>query len=249
MLKIVFLLLFTSSAYAAITNESEVLLLQTGGNSVVETYNAKTIFSLKKDKRSYTFSGHYTLGVSEQTDANGDTEKIESARNWDALVRYEQELNAKLSGFTALQYEGDEFAGYKQRQNTDLGLKYILTKTDKINSFVEFGARYTMEKSTTRDEDGDDQLDYTKARFYYEFSNKVSKTLSYKFWTEYIPNFTDNEDYLLNFEPSLSYVLSDTFSLKTAYKGIYDNQPAVSDSGERDEYLDFIFTTSLIAKF
>jgi hypothetical protein len=33
--------------------------------------------------------------------------------------------------------------------------------------------------------------------------------------------------------------------LKTGYKGIYDNQPNI----EGNEYTDFTFTTSILAKF
>lgn len=246
---VLFLVLISINSHADIANETEISLLQSGGNSVVETYNSKTEFTLKKDKRSYSFGGHYTLSSSEKTNDSGDTEKVESARNWDAHIRYEQELSEHFNGFSALQYQGDEFAGYKQRENVDLGGKYIMKKTDHINSFLELGLRYTVEKSTKRDEDNEDEFNYTKGRLYYEFSNKVSNALFYKFWVEYIPNFTESEDYLLSAEPSLSFVLSETFSLKTGYKGIYDNQPALNDTGEKNKYLDYIFTTSLIAKF
>lgn len=249
MLKVLFLVIFSSNIHAQVTNESEVSLLQTGGNSVVETYNAKTEFNLQEEKKSYSFGGHYTLGASEKVDENGETEKVESARNWDAHARFEQQVSQHLGAFVGLQYQGDEFSGYKQRENADLGGKYTLTKTDKVSSFLEFGIRYTIERSLARDEDDEDVFNYTKARLYYEFSHKVSKTLFYKFWAEYIPNFSESEDYLATFEPSIAYVLSETFSLKTAYKGIYDNQPSIDSTGQRNEYLDYIFTTSLIAKF
>lgn len=234
---------------SVITNESELSLIQSGGNSSVETYNAKTEFSLKKEKRSYSFGGHYTLGSSEKILDDGEKEKIESARNWDAHTRYEQELSKNFGGFLGLQYEGDEFSGYKQRENIDLGAKYTLTKSDRVKSFLELGARYTVERKVTRDEDNEDVFRYTKGRLYYEFSRKSSDSLSYKFWTEYIPNFTENEDYMVSFEPSINYVLSSTFSLKTAYKGVYDNQPSLDKFNNRNEYLDYTFTTSLLAKF
>jgi len=246
---VLFLVFININTYGQITNETEISLLQSGGNSVVETYNSKTEFTLKKEKRVYSFGGHYTLSSSEKIDDSGEKETVESARNWDAHARYEQELSKHINGFSALQYQGDEFSGYKQRQNIDFGGKYIFKKTDQINSFIELGLRYTVEKTTKRDEDDEDEFNYSKGRLYYEFSNKVSNALFYKFWVEYIPNFSESEDYLLSAEPSLSFVLSETFSLKTGYKGIYDNQPALNDAGEKNKYLDYIFTTSLIAKF
>ena len=64
------------------------------------------------------------------------------------------------------------------------------------------------------------------------------------------PNFSESDDYLISFEPSIAVAMNKTFSLKVAYKGDYDNEPAVdADSGERNEYLDYTTTTSLIAKF
>lgn len=252
MFKIILILLIPTiclSQESEFKNESEVSLIQTGGNSSVETYNAKTHFSLKKKKRSYSFGGHYTYGSTEQVNTNGEKENIISARNWDAHTRYEQELNKDLSGFTGLQFEGDEFSGYNQRENIDIGAKHIFLKTDKALFFAELGARYTVERKTTRDKDNEDVFNYSKGRLFLEYSKKTSETFSYKFWAEYLPNFTENDDYLINFEPSIAYILSSTFSLKTAYKGIYDNAPSIDDAGERKEYLDFTFTTSIIAKF
>ena len=256
MLKMIFIVLFMISfvagSYAAesvIKNETELSLIQSGGNSSVETYNAKTEFSLKKVKRAYSFGGHYTLGSSDKVLDDGKKEKSESARNWDAHTRYEQDISKRFSGFLGLQFEGDEFSGYKQRENMDLGAKYSLTKNDKVNSFLELGARYTIERKVNRDKDGDDVFRYTKGRLYYEFARISSEALSYKLWAEYIPNFTESKDYMISFEPSLVYFLSSTFSLKTAYKGVYYNQPSIDKFDNRNEYLDYTFTTSLLANF
>jgi putative salt-induced outer membrane protein len=227
-------------------NNSEVTIIETGGNSSVETYNGKTLSTWEKEKRSYSLGGHYTLGYNEVTDTNtGDKEKVESVRNWDVNVRYEQILSKRFSGFSILQYEGDEFAGYKQRENVDLGAKYLITKTDKLNSFAELGARYTIEKTTQRNDDNEDVFNFTKGRLFYEVSYKQSESLSYKFWAEYLPNFTKSEDYIISYEPSVAFVLSKTFSLKTAYKSVYDNEPNI----EGGESTDYTFTTSLLASF
>ena len=111
---------------------------------------------------------------------------------------------------------------------------------------TEAGYRYTVEKLTVaEDGTGGEDQDFSKLRFYYEIDKKVTKTFSYKFWTEYLPNLDEPEDYIITFEPSIAVVLDDTFSLKVAYKGIYDNQPNI----EGNEYLDYTQTTSLIAKF
>jgi putative salt-induced outer membrane protein YdiY len=84
-----------------------------------------------------------------------------------------------------------------------------------------------------------------KARLYNEYDEKYSETLQYKFWLKYVPNFTDGKDYLINGEASITSILNSTFSLKVAYKGMYDNSPA--KSGFKN--YDYLTTTSLVAKF
>jgi putative salt-induced outer membrane protein len=229
------------------SNESELSLIQTGGNTSLETYNLKTESSLKVDKSVYSFGGHYTLGSSEVEDSNDPTktERKETARNWDIHGKYERVLSQKVNGFFAVMYEGNEFSGYKQRENFDFGGKYKTHETENFNSFFELGLRYTIESSLERDEDNEDVFKDTKGRTYYELNHKLNSGLSYKFWAEYISNFTRDENYLINFEPSVAFTLSDKFSLKLSYKGMYDNNP----STEGNEYLDWTYTTSLLAKF
>lgn len=243
-LLVIAILVMPLQAMSKFSNESELSLLQTGGNTNLETYNISTKSTKKFEKRVLSLSGHYTFGTSE-VENNGQTQTVESARNWDAKLTYEQVLTKRVNGVVAIQYEGDEFSGFKQRENTDIGGKYKLIETDKMNSFFEAGFRYSVEKTTTRNEDNKDIFYYNKGRFYYEISHKLQSNLQYKFWLEYLPNFSESEDYLINFEPSLSVTLSDTFSLKMAYKGKYDNEPNVDGY----EYMDWTYTTSLIANF
>ncbi|MCO4755204.1 MAG: DUF481 domain-containing protein, partial [Bacteriovoracaceae bacterium] len=115
------------------SHRSELAIVSTGGNSKVETYNAKTESTYEVGKRSYTAGGHYTLGLQGADD--GDMQ--ESARNWDAKVKYEQALRRNFNATAAIQFEGDEFSGYEQRENHDLGGKYIFVDTDKKSLHFE----------------------------------------------------------------------------------------------------------------
>jgi len=229
------------------SNESELSIVQAGGNTSLETYNLKTESSLKKTKRVYSLGGHYTLGNGEVVDQTDSTKKVkeETARNWDAHARYEQILSETFDGFFGVMYEGNEFSGFKQRENYDLGGKYKLHTGDDFNSFFELGFRYTTERALVRDVNNEDTFNDYKGRLYYELNHAVHSGLSYKFWTEYVKNFTRSEDYLINFEPSMAFTINSSFSLKLAYKGMYDNQPATVGN----KYLDWAYTTSLLAKF
>lgn len=239
------LLTIALNANAKFSHQSELSTIQTGGNTNLQTYNFNTINKEKIGVYAATLSGHYTLGSSEVDDGTGNKEKKESARNWDVLLRFDRDLSKKLDVFTSVQYQGDEFSGYKQRENYDLGAKYNLVTSDDLNTFFELGYRYTTERRTTRNEENKDVLHFNKARVYYEINQKLNPVVSYRFWTEYIPNFTDADDYQISAEPSLSMSMSEVFSLKVAYKGIYDNVP----NKEGNEYLDWTYTTSILAKF
>jgi putative salt-induced outer membrane protein YdiY len=241
------LIIVNDSFSAEWNNESELSVIQTGGNTKLETYNFSTLTKYQHLKSIYTLGGHYTLGTAVVTDSDDSTQTVkkESARNWDAHTKYEQVLSEILNGFVAIKIEGDEFSGYKQRDNYDLGAKYKLHDDSKMKSHIELGLRYTIEKTVERNSDDEDIFNDNKMRSLYEIDQELNPGLSYKFWIEYVYNFSRPEDYLINLEPSLSFSLNNIFSLKLSYKGSYDNEPASTGN----EYLDWKYTTGLLAKF
>jgi len=231
-LLIALLMLASLNAFAQFKNETELGLLQSGGNSDIQTNNAKTTSNYKWDMNTINFGGHYTYG---------ETSDAVTARNWDLTTSYERQVSDKLSLLLGEVVEGNRFIGIKSRYNSDIGIKYFYMKDDKRIFFTELGYRYSIED---RYEPLENTYD-NKARLYNEFSHVFSETTQYKFWLEYVPNFTDGKDYLINGEASLTAILNSTFSLKVAYKGMYDNQPAFAGF----KNYDFLTTTALVAKF
>jgi putative salt-induced outer membrane protein len=226
------ILFLAVSTRADFSNSSEANIIVTGGNSQLETYNLNTTNKYKlSEKNNLTLAGHYTYGTSSD---------LESARNWDASLRYDRELNAKWSAFFGEQLEGDKFSGVKTRFNTDLGAKHSLYKSEKSVINAEAGYRYTVERL----EGGLPTDQQQKARLYTEGTRKFKEGIEGKLWVEYIPNFSEGTDWLMNIEPSLSIILSKTFSLKLAYKGQYDNLPTAGN-----KKYDYTYTTGLLANF
>lgn len=245
-MKYLILLVLSVNAHAQWSTDTELSALQAGGNTISEAYNFKTKSELKKDKRSYSFGGHYTLGSANVAEPGSGEEDIQvNARNWDVFTKYEQKFSEKFSGVASIKFEGDRFAGFKQRENADLGGKYKLRDTEQTKSFVELGYRYTIERTVTRNDDNEDVLNDNKARAYYEIKHDFRKGFSVKYWVEYIYNFNRTEDYLINTEPSMSLAIDETFSLKVAYKAMYDNDPAIVGN----KYLDWQYTTALLASY
>jgi putative salt-induced outer membrane protein len=218
----------TKSPY---TNESQAAIVQTSGNSETESYSLKQLSTYVKDKDTYKATASYLKTATNST---------ETALKWDAGLRYERALSELWSAFAGHQVESDKYAGYWQRYNTDVGGKYIITKTDKLESLAEAGYRYTHENNA-----GDATTHYNSIRTYIEGVYKINETNSAKLFVEYLPNIDEADDYQVNTEASLSSAINTMFSLKVAYLLKYDNVPAATATERTDKTL----TTALVAKF
>lgn len=211
-------------------SEAEAGAIVVSGNNDSESYNAKAKSTYVWDKNSVIGSGRYL-----KTDSLG----VESARNWEAGVRYERELNDYFSLFVGQKAESDVYNGYVQRDSTDAGVKYFLTKTDNITWTTEAGYRYQVTNPTAGEVAKD-----SMGRAYTEYNQKIRQDLSFKYWLEYLPNFSNTEAYLVNTEASLNVMLNATFSLKVAYLLQYQNElPAGA------KYTTSTTTMNLVAKF
>ena len=225
-----------------VVGEAEAGLVVVSGNSKSESTSAKakTTYALGLD--SYTAGASYLRTKSQLT---GATSQTETARAWDAGLRYERSISDRISAFLGQKAESTEYAGYVQRDSTDLGLKYFFTKDETKTGFAELGARSTKTNTPNVLPATTNDVSYTSyTRIYGEWSHQVEKTWSYKLWVEYLPNNKDSDAYQLNHEASLSVMMSQMFSLKSAYLTKYQNKVATGI-----ERTDAILTTSLVAKF
>lgn len=223
-------LFFTTSAFAQYSNESELTVIMNGGNTEQETWNAKTMNTLVKEKNTFKLGGHYSYGKAD--------EEL-NTRNWDINARYERALNEKWSAFAAAQLEEDFFASIDYRWNYDLGGIYHFFKTDKHKLLAEAGYRRTLEADLAgRKTNG------SKLRLYSEYTRQHNESLFFKLWVEALPNLSESDDWQLNFEPSMNFTMSKMFTLKVAYLHKYDNEPPLGSKNS-----DYQYTTSLIAKF
>jgi len=222
----------STSAYSKYTNESELGILSAKGNSDSESYNVKEIFGYQwRDTDSLKFSGQYL-----QTQTNS----IENARRWSLGLRYDRKLSNRTGLFIGELVESDKYAGYKQKYNSDIGVKYSLIKESKFIWDAELGYRYTIENQTTGDQK---KLNYIRA--YTEATKKLAESISTKLWFEYLPNLTTSSDYQMNSEFSISAAFNNVFSVKTGYLLRYDN---LANAGAVTK-TDTLFTTALVAKF
>lgn len=210
--------------------EAEAGAIMVTGNSNSENYAAKGKASYQHDKNIYTLSGQYI-----RTEAND----VESVRNWNAGVRYDRELTDYFGLFASQKIESDVYAGYIQRDSTDVGVKYWITKGDAFNWTAEAGYRYSKTQNVGIGTSYDQLV-----RLYTEINTAIDKQFSFKYWAEYLPNMTNPDAYQVNTEASINVMLNSIFSLKLAYLLQYQNEPAPAG-----EYDTTTTTLNLVAKF
>lgn len=220
----------TAGAADGLKSEAELGYVVTSGNTKVSTLSAKDKSSYSFDANSVVFSGGYL------TSKNAGTT---SAKNWNLGLRYERALTERFSLFIGQAVMGDRFQNIKQRYNSDLGGKYFIVKEDTLNWFAELGYRFTKENSVTFSKN------FHYARAYTEIEKKWNESVSTKYWIEYLPNFTESKDYLVNTELSLNAMLNSVFSVKSGYLVRFDGMPAPGVVKKTDT----VFTTALVAKF
>ncbi|WP_052590548.1 DUF481 domain-containing protein [Halobacteriovorax marinus] len=233
-MKFVFIMLFSAismSSFAQFKSEDSASVNITGGNTDLKTYTFKSDNSYTVEKSVYRAHGSYHYG---------ESDSVRSAENWDFGLRYDYNFLPTTGMYVGELIEADRFAGYDRRYNTDLGLTHIFYKSDSATFLAEAGLRYAIEKPLDNSEDKKD----FKGRIYTEITEKLQDNLKGKFWIEYLPNFSESKDYLVNLEPSLIITLTKTFSMKTAYLWKYDNEPPTGKS----KY-DHNYTLSLLANF
>ena len=211
-------------------NESEAGVVIASGNTRSQTYNLKQSNSYLWSENSLKFNGKLL-----ESTAKG----VESVRYWSLGLRYERQLSESFSWFLAQAVESDIFAGFDPRYVSDVGVKYLILKTEELSWLGEAGYRYTNENRGNNVTVGQHY-----ARLYSEVTKEWSKSASSKLWLELLPNFSSTDAYQINGEVSVSALLTSIFSIKSAFLVKYNNGPAPGVT----EKTDSLFTTSLVAK-
>lgn len=213
------------------SNESEAGIVVSNGNSQSQTFNFKQLNTYEWSDHLLKLTGRYIKSGSRGED---------TALFWSAGLRYERILTERFRIFVAQELESDLFAGYLQRYNTDVGVKYSVIKVSDLVWNVEAGYRFKKEHRLTPPD-----LEHHLGRLYSDVNKVWSSTLSTLLWIEYLPNFTNSSGYQINSEVSLTAMMNQVLSLKSAYLLKFNNVPSVATADKTDTLL----TTSLVAKF
>ncbi len=212
-------------------NESRAGVVVTTGNSKTQTFDLS-----QKDTYEWRANKLGFLGTYLRSSSKG----LESARRWSLGLRYDRILADRWSLFLAETLEGDFYAGYFQRYNTDVGGKYSIIKEEANNWSLEAGYRYQRENQITGN-----QKNSSFARLYSEYEHRWNPSVSSKLWAEVMQNLSIGDDRFINSEVSVKAALTSIFSVQLAYLLRYRNLLPASVVYKTDTTL----TAALLAQF
>jgi putative salt-induced outer membrane protein len=237
-MKIFILILFFTPKIWAQENQlkgsTEASSVVISGNTENESYSLKTdnSYSLSELNIIKLF-GKYVRSV-----ADGS----ESAKSWEAGTRYERVFTEdRFSGYLQHKAEHDPYNGvFIQRDSSDIGAKYNLTKTNTLNWFVELGYQYSntyLLMQTPR-------KTASFIRAYTEVKYVLTETTTSQIWYEHLAPLKKSDKLRSNAEISLSVTISKLLSLKSAFL-LNHNEANVAPS-KKDTTT---WTTALVANY
>ncbi|MFI5392071.1 MAG: DUF481 domain-containing protein, partial [Bacteriovoracales bacterium] len=184
------------------------------GNTIDNTIAFKSDNTLVLKNEIFLIGGHYNYGW----DENGL-----SSRNWDFRLRYDYKLKQNFHPFASLVEEGDPFAGFFNRTNSDLGVNFPV-HGEVISWTFEIGYRYTKESPT------DDPIRYqNKIRVHVSGLWKLANKSELELWARYLPFLSDSQgdlpNYMLDYGLSIKSFFAKEFYLNLSFARNYREIP------------------------
>lgn len=229
-------LVFSTACFAQETkkwsDEAELSFVDTGGNSDTQTVSAK---NLLKYQFSPKLTGTWKAGA-----LSGKTDNERNAERFFTELRLDYALSERLYSYVNGGWLKDKFAGVSSRYYAGPGLGYKFLNGPRNFLAGEAGLNYVIEEYTN-----DTDRDYLGGRLFglyeYHFNKKNKFTQS----LEYLHDFDESTNYLINSETAVISALNGNLSLKASYIVNYDHDPVPSTL----DTTDTIIAIALVANF
>lgn len=210
---------------------------EASAGAVVTSGNSQTSSVTLKHRSEFQWSQHRLSILGEYLSAS--QRGAESALAWCLGIRVQRDLGPRFGIVLGERIDSNKFQNILQRYSTDIGGRYSIIKDEAWIWFTEAGYRFARENYPYG------FRNFNFARLYSEAVRQFSKTVSVKGWVEYLPNLTLWQAYQVNTELSLTAMLNEVFSVKSAYLVRYYNAPPVGTRFNTDT----AFTTAIVASF
>lgn len=150
----------------------------------------------------------------------GKTDGEKSAEQFQAGVRADYSLSARVALYGRAGWDRNQFAGINRRFEEGVGLAVKLVARERDELSVEAGMGATQQVNTS-----DESSNYLAGRAAALYRHTLKEKAFVQQALEFTPNFDVSEDYRLLSETSLVAPLSSAIALKVAYVVRLDNLP------------------------
>ena len=150
----------------------------------------------------------------------GETDGARTTESYDADLRLERAVSARLGVYVFAAYQRDPFAGLASRWSGGPGLAAGLLRAKRDTLLLEAALTQQSERTTAAIERSFGAT-RTAAVYKHSFASEASFTQS----LEWIANLKTSDDYRLNSESALVAPLSSRIGLRVSYLIRFDNLP------------------------
>lgn len=207
-----------------LSDEAELSLVDTGGNTDTTSVSVKNILLYKFNERvdgSWEFSMLY-----------GETDGDKTAEQYATEIKISYAFNERLYIATIGGWEQDKFGGIEARYflGPSMGYKFSMGPVHFL--LFEAGLNYVMEEYPD-----DTDENFPEGRAYGEYQVAITEKSKFKQKIKFLHDFEDGDNYNIHSETSITSMLTDMFSLKTGYVIKYQNDPTPEDVDKIDTIL------------
>jgi hypothetical protein len=259
------------------SNETDLSLVLTDGNSSTETLGFKNRLRRVWSKARYTFrvdavrsnTADDPIAVVEDENRPEDYQVVTFDKTLDVenyLVenRYDRSITERFFWNAGLTWDRNKDAGILSRWIGFAGVGNIWWDREDLRFNTSYGLSYTLREEEDETPDKDDT--FPGFRFNWEYENKWGKVTTFENDWVYNYNFSNSTDWNTDMISSIRVDMSERVALRVSLRWIYNNLPANQDLDvffrdpdgnliglpivvpEPKEKLDTIFSTSLVIK-
>jgi putative salt-induced outer membrane protein len=189
--------------------------------------NANALSMNFGEKITYTVRG-WSVGQ-DLTFFYGEANDQVNANFWNAGVRGERAIGARVGVFVSTRFDRNALQGIASRFEEGLGVNLKLVTEPKDIFSVQLGAsafQQTLTSGSTLSTSGN----YPAARAGLDYKHLFSELAFVQQTAEYLPNLAESGVYLVNTETSLVAPLSKQLALKVGYVIRYNSAPPVRNN-------------------
>jgi len=254
-------------------NSTELSFVTASGNASSSTLGLKSTlegkgpinefkFEIGGIRASSTFIDRSAVGTSP---APGDylltetTRKEKSAENYFARGRYDRKVGANYFVFSGAGWERNTFAGFNSRVSLVAGFGDAWIDNERTLFKTDLGATYTIQKDVEPTPDKKEGFGGLRATI--DFKQALTGNTDFESMLVADENLQNTDDLRLDGFVSLQVSMTEGLALKTSYRVLFDNDPALisvplNDAGGAaignvtlpSGKTDTFFTVSLVIK-